>query len=162
MALSLRCLPKASTSHLENSRLLVYFVWSLWWKTTRSTVILKAICHHLNYKMETREALSPLFCWYIVSGRFIKSFFSISIFLQHAAVFCTCNADWLFAQGHIVFNVTFLTSAEYSYKVRAAQDQTNDPAGKCFRGWNKNVQQYFQQKTSFVTPEYVCVNTSVC
>lgn len=89
------------------------FSFPLWRKAASSMVIWKVIYHHLNQKTETREALGPLFRWCIVLGRFIKCFISVSIFLQHPALFSTCNVGWLLVQGHVVLNVTFLTSAEH-------------------------------------------------
>lgn len=55
---------------------------------------------------------NPFFCWYAFLGSFIKCFIWVSIFLQHTALFCTCNVEWLFVQGQVVLHVTFLTSAE--------------------------------------------------
>lgn len=57
------------------------FSFCLRWKATFSIVILKAIFHHLNDKVETREPFRPLFCWHVVWGRFIKFFISVHIFV---------------------------------------------------------------------------------
>lgn len=54
----------------------------------------------------------------------------VPIFLQHPALLCSCNIGQLFARGHVVLSITFLTWAEESLHSNnnSGSDQSS-PAG---------------------------------